>query len=164
MICLVRDIALQAAVMVQPQVEIRTAEQLLISRHATEVFVVDDSEMLLGIVPDLEILNYRLMGGDGQARIGALMSQATAFIEWDDSIEEACRLLKEQPSGTLPVVQAGRVIGQLCRWNLLKLLAESMPQTGTGFFPVLTTDALTTSFAKPAKRTWIVPGELRGAG
>ncbi|HWL07363.1 MAG TPA: CBS domain-containing protein [Planctomicrobium sp.] len=160
----VRDIALQSPVMVSAQVEIGTAEELLISRNASAVYVVDDSEQLLGMVPDQEFLNYRLMGGDGQARIAALMSPVALALECTASIDQVCRLFKEENVGSLPVVRQGQLVGQFSRCNLLKIIVES---TTTGEFDILP-DLSSTAFASRAESTvrptWMRPVDLREVG
>jgi CBS domain-containing protein len=133
----ISDVALRSPVSVSPHLPIRDAEQLLIARLASELYVIDEQEMLLGVVPDGEILKYRLIGGDGGARIAALMSPVTIALEPDASLAEGARLLREHVHASLPVLENGRLIGQLCRLNLLRLLAELGPIDSMG---VPTTD------------------------
>jgi len=128
----ISDVALRSPVSVSPDLPIRDAEQLLIARHASELYVIDDQELLLGVVPDDEILKYRLIGGDGGARISALMSPVTIALAPDASLAEGARLLREHVHASLPVLENGRLIGQLCRLNLLRLLAELGPIDSIG--------------------------------
>jgi|GEM_PF-6022584 len=164
MIRQVRDVALRAPVMVQPEVTVLVAEQLLIAGHASVLYIVDANETLLGSVADQEILNYRLMGGDGRALIASLMTPVTTVLESTDPVERGFELLKQQMEQSLPVVQQGRMIGQLCRWDLLKLLTEAKLDVGSNLLPNLEPDLLSMSFGRTNRPAWNPGTDLRGVG
>ncbi|SFH69414.1 CBS domain-containing protein [Planctomicrobium piriforme] len=150
----VREVALRAPVTVLPDLAISEAEQLLISQNASEIYVTDATERLLGVVPDYEILKYRLIGGDGKARISALMSAITVTLEPSASIEAGARLLREHVHASIPVVEQGRLIGQLCRINLLRILAESGGATSGDLLPMQPPSVAAPKFMKPAQLAW----------
>lgn len=119
----VRDVALRTPLTVLPDVSICEAEQKLIAGGASEIYVIDADDMLCGVVPDYDLLNYRLLGGDGQGRIAALMSRVDFQLAPSASLESGARLLNQQQHSSIPVVEGGRLIGKLCRSSLLRILA-----------------------------------------
>ena len=118
------DVALRAPVTVQPETTLADAEQVLIRSNASDLYVVDAHERLLGVVPDYELLKRRLIGGDSQRPVSSLMSPVTVSLTPGASLECGARLLREHIHASVPIVDRGRLIGQLCRANLLRILAE----------------------------------------
>ncbi|WP_437192083.1 CBS domain-containing protein [Planctomicrobium sp. SH527] len=157
----VRDVALRAPATALPDQAISEAEQQLISHNTSEIYVIDTEDRLLGVVSDHEILRYRLMGGDGRTNIAALMSPVLSSLELTDNIESAARLLKEHEYASLPVVQQGRLIGQLGRLNLLRIMAESgnpmMGELLSVNHPTLTGP----KFAQTSQIAWAIPEHSR---
>lgn len=125
----VREVALRAPVTVSPETLICTAEQQLIAREASELYVIDQTEQLLGMVTDQEILNYRLMNGNGQERIATLMIPVAVSLSPLSGLQEGAQLLREYPYASLPILDETRLIGQLCRSDLLRLLAGQNPES-----------------------------------
>lgn len=121
----VHDVALRSAVTVLADAAISQAEQLLIEKNASEVYVVDVQERLLGVVPDYEILKHRLIDGDEADAIASLMSPVKVWLLPTASLESGAILLREHVHASVPVIDNGRLIGQLCRVNLLRILAET---------------------------------------
>lgn len=119
----VRDIALRTPLSLPPDTTIALAEDHLIQAGAAEIFLTDPEERLLGIVPDYELLKYRLLAGDPAAPISRLMSPVQVALPPDAPLEAAARLLREHVHPSVPIVQHGRLIGQLSRNSLLRILA-----------------------------------------
>jgi acetoin utilization protein AcuB len=135
----VSDVALQTAITVQSTAPISEVENRLIQNPVSRIYVTDEEERLLGVVPDHDILSYRLLGGDGQGRIGTLMIPPSVTITPSTRLSDAIRLLCQKEIDCLPVVTGERLIGQLCRSQLFRLLHEQnwqLPRESTE--PVLT--------------------------
>ncbi len=164
MIRFVRDVALRVPLMLQPQTEIRGAEEQLLKHHTSEIYVVDECEMLLGIVPDYEIINYRLLGGDGGAPLSALMSPVQMTLDSNDSLAVGARLLTELKTQSLPVLQQGRVIGQFDRSTLIRILSTADSASAFETWQSFAPTTVPTRFAKRESLVWTLPEGLRGAG
>ncbi|WP_437226721.1 CBS domain-containing protein [Planctomicrobium sp. SH661] len=132
----VREVALRTPVAVLPETPIADAEQMLISCTASEIYVTDHDDRILGMIPDQEILKYRLLGGDGQGRVAALMTPVTRYLTPAASLIEGARLLSEIPHSSVPVLDGERLIGQLCRSNLLRILSEQQIEPSMDAHPV----------------------------
>lgn len=154
----VHDVALRSAVTVPPDASIAQAEQLLIEKNASDLYVIDSQERLLGVVPDYEILKHRLIDGDGSNGIASLMSPVKVWLVPTASLEAGAILLREHVHASVPVVDGGRLIGQLCRVNLLRILAEArasaaaepLPSETYGVSPPKFLRTAQTSIAAPA--------------
>ncbi len=157
MIQTVRDVALRASATALPDQAISEAEQQLIAHNTSELYVIDKEDRLLGVVSDHEILRYRLMGGDGRTNIAALMSPVHSSLELTDDIESAARQLKEHSYASLPVVQQGRLIGQLGRLHLLRIFAESGTSLMSELLPVAHPTLTGPKFAQATQIAWGIP-------
>jgi CBS domain-containing protein len=130
MLLTVRDVALRAPVAIAATTSIREGEQRLISGLASELYVIDEDERLLGVVPDYEILKYRLLGGAGDDPISELATPVRVWLAPTASLQSGSLLLREHVHTSIPIVEQGRLIGQLCRINLLRILAEQPQAAG----------------------------------
>lgn len=119
---LIQDVALRTPVSAAPEHSISEAEERLLSRDEAVLFVIDAQERLLGQVTDLDLFQYRLMGGDGGARISTLMSPISTSIDFHSPIEQACEILKQRDCLTIPVLAGDRLIGQLSRRSLIPII------------------------------------------
>ncbi|WP_437187278.1 CBS domain-containing protein [Planctomicrobium sp. SH668] len=120
----VSDVALRTPVTATPEQLICEVERLLIDSLASEVYVIDQAENLLGIVSDDAFLQYHMLGGDGQGRIATLMSPVAHSLPLNASLEDAARLLRDPLSSSIPILHEQRLIGQICRSNLLRIILD----------------------------------------
>lgn len=121
----IRDVVLRSPVTSAPDDSVAVAELRLIASNATDVYLIDDHERLLGVVPDYEFLKHRLRGGSPDEPVRNLMSPVGIWLQPACSLDSAALLLRENIRASIPIVEGGRLIGQLCRGNLLRILAES---------------------------------------
>jgi len=120
----VRDLVLRTPIALLPDTPICEAEQHLISSQVQEIYVVNAEDHLLGMIPEVEFLNYRLLGGDGQGRIAALMGPVEFWLTSQASLQEAARYFQQPGRSSLAILEGERFIGQLYRMDLLRLLAN----------------------------------------
>lgn len=124
MLLTVSDVVLQTANTVQSTTPISEVEKRLVSNPVGRIYITDEEERLLGIVSDHDLLSYRLLGGDGQGRIGTLMAPPPVTVTSSTRLTDAIRLLCQKDCNELPVVAGDRLIGQLCRSQVFRLLHE----------------------------------------
>lgn len=129
-----REVVLRSPVTVSPTTTIADAERFLIAALASDVYVIDDHERLLGVVPDYEFLKHRLNDGAADETVRSLMCPVAVSLGLNASLDAAARLLRENIRASVPVLEGGRLIGQLCRGNLLRILAEQSAQQPTQDF------------------------------
>lgn len=141
---MVRELALRTPVTALPEIPICQAEQQVISGNVREIYIVDEQDRLLGQVPEVEFLNYRLLGGDGMGRIASLMGTVDLTLSAQATLEEAVIAFKDPRYSSLAVLQGERLIGILFRADLLRLLIEQ----GT----VRETSPLPATFPVPAPK------------
>lgn len=120
-----------------PAVTIRGNESLdaalaqLLDSEATELFITDDDDRLLGIVPDHELLKARLSGQWLDLTAGQLMSNRLLCFTPETPLADALRAFREGQHTRAAILQNGRLIGRITRTTLLRTLCQpqSTPST-----------------------------------
>jgi acetoin utilization protein AcuB len=106
-------------------------------RRIRHLPVVDSADRLVGIVTDRD-LRHRLFTPDVFRQVGAVpvekmlkgitvrevMSTPVSTVSRGDDVEIAARLMLERKLGSLPVVEAGRVVGIVTETDLLRHIVK----------------------------------------
>ena len=93
----------------------------LLRAEASEVYVTDDGNRLLGIVPDYELLKARLARMPGDEMIETIMIRALATVHPDSPVDALAPAFRESRHRSIAVCEAGRLVGQVQRRDILRL-------------------------------------------
>lgn len=119
-----RDILSIEFAVVEPLATLAAAEQLLVTRGVDELYVVDESQQLLGIIPDYVFLRRRLVP-DSAVRAVEIMSTHVVTASPDAPLGEIAARLRMHVHSRIPIVEEGRLIGIVTRRDVLQLLTAS---------------------------------------
>ena len=118
-----RDILSTEFAVVDPQATPAAAEQLLAARGVEELYVVDESQRLLGIIPDYVFLRRRLVPAAARCA-GEILSPHVVTACPDARWELAARLRMHIHS-RIQIVDEDRLIGIVTRRRLLQVLTAA---------------------------------------
>lgn len=123
---LVADFMSRDLVTLTPQMEINRAMTILLERKISGAPVLDSDGFLVGVLTKRDCLKaaldasyYRDWGG----RVDAYMSHPVMTIEASMDIIRATNLFIEKPYRRFPVMEGGKLVGQLSRTDALRALA-----------------------------------------
>ncbi|WP_375568153.1 CBS domain-containing protein [Ahrensia marina] len=123
---LVADFMSRDLVTLTPQMEINRAMTILLERKISGAPVLDSDSFLVGVLTKRDCLKaaldasyYRDWGG----RVDAYMSHPVMTIEASMDIIRATNLFIEKPYRRFPVMEGGKLVGQLSRTDALRALA-----------------------------------------
>ena len=119
----VADLMSEMPVTVGPTCTADEALDAFFEYETPELYVVDSSRRLLGVLPDYELLKVELSGEAGGARVDQLMTRAIPVVSMDSDAAEVARLFKECHCSRIPVTKAGRLMGLVTRADVLRLMA-----------------------------------------
>lgn len=119
-----RDILSTEFAVVDPQATLAAAEQLLAARGVEELYVVDESQRLLGIIPDYVFLRRRLVP-DAARCAGEIMSTHVVTACPDATLGELAARLRMHVHSRIPIVEEDRLIGIVTRRRLLQVLTAA---------------------------------------
>lgn len=98
------------------------AEFRMIALGVSELYVIAPDGRLTGVLPDYEVLKRRLAGDIRVVRVADLMSPAGIAISRSTPLVEVAERMRLSWHRRLPVVDEGRLIGEVTRRSLLRHL------------------------------------------
>lgn len=125
----IADVATQPAVTIRPQERLEAAFERLVANEASELYVTDLENRLLGIVPDYELLKARLSGNWLELTVQQVMSPRLLCFTGETPFADALRAFREGQHSRAAVVENGRLIGQITRAALLRSLWDQTRRT-----------------------------------
>jgi len=124
---LVADFMSKDLVTLTPDMEINRAMNILLDRRISGAPVLDSDGFLIGVLTKRDCLKaaldasyYRDWGG----RVEVYMSHPVTTIEASMDVISATNLFIEKPFRRFPVMDGGKLVGQLSRTDALRALAS----------------------------------------
>jgi CBS domain-containing protein len=109
----VRDVASAAVVAVGPAQSLREATQLM-AKHRVGSAVVQDAEMLVGILTERDVLNAVASASDPeQVSVEEIMTADVVTVGPDWDLIEAARVMAHRRIRHLVVYEGGQLLGVL---------------------------------------------------
>jgi CBS domain-containing protein len=151
----VADVMTRKVETVSPSTPVQDIVAKLIQNRISAVPVVDQQDLLVGIVSESDLLHRKEAGtdirrpwwldlfSDPDARAEAflkahgrtaeeVMTRALELVDEETSLDVAAKLMDERHVRRLPVVREGRVVGIVARADLIRALAgRKEPATDT---------------------------------
>jgi CBS domain-containing protein len=134
---LVRDVMTKTVVTARPDMRVKQAIELLDRHQVTALPVVDDEGRLVGVVSEADVLRdvvpadrrvhevlVDVTGPQARLAVTDVMTHLPICVSPDEDIARAVDLLVDTQVKSLPVVQAGRVVGVLSRRDIIAVLAR----------------------------------------
>ncbi len=114
-------------VTVTPQTDAYEAIGLLLKHRISGMPVVDDQGNLVGILSERDCLQTLVQSQyheDPTAQVSELMSAEPTTVAPDIDILQVAKLFLENPYRRLPVVEDGRLVGQISRRDVLRAIRD----------------------------------------
>ncbi|MGB9175368.1 MAG: CBS domain-containing protein [Methanoregula sp.] len=121
-----RDIMNAPVRVVSPDATVAHARNLMVRHHISRLPVMENG-VLVGILTKKDIA-YRMRKGEPAWRrrpldripVGALMTEHPVVVQPDTGVKEIARIFVERNFSSVPVVDAGAVIGIITKTDLMK--------------------------------------------
>lgn len=144
----VADLMSRQLVSLMPGHSVRHAAQIMLEHHVSGVPVVEGGRVV-GVLTEGDLLRRVELGSDGHAyhsllspagvardfvrshswRVADVMSSPPVTVTEEMPLKEAAVLLSTRHIKRVPVVRGGMLVGILSRADLLKVIAQSRPET-----------------------------------
>lgn len=124
----VRDYMTSNLVTVTPDMEIMRAVHFLVEQDISGVPVVDEEGMLLGILTERDCINVALQAGyhdEFGGSVARYMTRDVQTVSPGDSLMDLAELFAANSFRRCPVVDDGRLVGLICRRDILRAMTES---------------------------------------
>jgi CBS domain-containing protein len=123
----VRDIMTTDLLNVTPETEIMRAVHLLVTEDVSGLPVVDQQGMLLGILTERDCIEVALHAGYFDEIGGSVEQYMTTPVESvnpDSTLMDLAELFAHSPFRRCPVVDEGKLVGLICRRDILRALSD----------------------------------------
>jgi CBS domain-containing protein len=133
----VSDVMTSPVLTVPADTSIKAAARLLRDQDVAAAPVVDDSGSLVGIVSEIDLLRGTLAPdpvahlfpvpadpGAPPSSVADVMTRDVEVLQPHSDLHDAARSMRASGIRSLPVVEAGKVIGVVSRSDLLRVLAR----------------------------------------
>jgi CBS domain-containing protein len=124
----VRDYMTTDVLSVGPDAEIMHTIHLLVEKDISGVPVVDDQSRLVGILTERDCIRIAVQAGyfdEAGGRVADYMTTEVHTVSPDDSLMDLAELFATSPFRRCPVVEDGRLVGLICRRDVLSALKGS---------------------------------------
>ena len=116
----------------QPKMDIREATQTLLYNKISGAPVVDTRGKLVGMLSEKDCINLLLDGQYNQRPTGTgtvadYMSKKIKTLAHDTSIMDAAYQFANSPYRRFPVLNQGKLVGQISRRDVLKAIVKRRP-------------------------------------
>jgi CBS domain-containing protein len=113
-----------------PDMDVLRATQLLIKSRISGAPVLDKHGRLVGILTERDCMQVALQGyyhGEPGGLVKKHMSPDPEFVSPDKSILTLAEMFIQGRFQRYPVVDNGRLVGVIARWDVMRALAEYYP-------------------------------------
>jgi CBS domain-containing protein len=119
----VRDVMTPEPTTVPASTTLAAAAQAMRDRDLGGLLVADETNAIIGIVSDRDIVVRGLAeGAAGSTPVGTLVSTDLSWVEADDDVVNAVQLMRDKAIRRLPVRDGGRLVGVITIGDLAKAI------------------------------------------
>jgi CBS domain-containing protein len=112
-----------------PETEILEAVGFLLEHHVTGAPVVDEAGHLVGMLTEKDCLRLIATGADAnrpRGTVAEFMTTAITTISPDTDVYYAAGLFLHQAFRRLPVIEGGRLVGAITRFDILRVIHANL--------------------------------------
>ncbi len=142
----VKDLMKSNVITVKPDNSVKHAAQIMLARRVSGLPVIDDDDILVGIITEGDLLRRREIGAEnhhsGKGNVAELaaayvknhswkvadvMTQGVIAVEEEASVGRVAALMDDHHVKRVPVTHDGQLVGIVSRVDLLRLIAMAEP-------------------------------------
>ncbi len=123
----VSDYMTRQLVTFKPETTLFEAMNVMLEKRISGAPVVDEAGAILGIISEIDFLDAMLKAayyGQLEGAVGDFMTAGAETIDASMDLYEAAKLFIGARRRRLPVLQNGRLVGQLSRRDLLRAIRD----------------------------------------
>lgn len=118
---------LDKLVRLKPQMEVMAAINQLVKHHISGAPVVDENGKVVGMLSEMDCMEVGLIAAEETCVAGPVsqfMKPNVVSVSPDDSLTQLAQLFLTRPFRRYPVMENGKLVGQISRSDVLKAINE----------------------------------------
>ncbi len=127
---LIQDYMKKDILILDPEMDVLRAAQLLLKANITGAPVLDEHGRLVGILTERDFMQVALQGfyhGEPGGQVKKHMSLDPQYVSPDESILTVAEMFIQERFQRYPVLDNGRLVGVIVRQDVMRALAEYYP-------------------------------------
>jgi predicted transcriptional regulator len=116
-----RDIMTRKVYTIFPEASVQEVAQLLSRKSISGVPVIDKDGKIIGIVTEADIIGKV---NRENLRVADIMSPEIIVVDEETPVGEIAMLLTERKIKRVPVMQNGKLVGIVCRADIVQAVAQ----------------------------------------
>lgn len=116
-----REIMTSKVYTVSPEASVQEVAQLLTREHISGVPVVDKDGKIIGVITEADIIRKATREG---LHVADIMNPETVVVDEETWIDQIARLLTEHNIKRVPVLHEGKLVGIVCRSDIVQAVAQ----------------------------------------
>lgn len=124
----VRDFMTTSVLTVSPDTEIMRAIRLLVDEDLSGFPVVNEARGLVGFLTERDVIRVAIQAGyfdEIGGSVADYMTRDVLTVHPEDGLMDVAELFADSPFRRCPVVENGRLVGLICRRDVLRAMTES---------------------------------------
>jgi CBS domain-containing protein len=124
----VRDYMMDSPLTVPPDREIMHVIRLLVDEDLSGCPVVSSDGALVGFLTERDVIGAAIQAGyfdEIGGTVADYMSTNVHTVHPEDALMDVAELFTESPFRRCPVIEDGRLVGLICRRDVLRAMTES---------------------------------------
>lgn len=123
-----REIMTSKVYTVSPEASVQEVAQLLAREHISGVPVIDKDGKIIGVITEADIIRKATREG---LHVADIMSPEPVVVDEETWIDQIARLLTERNIKRVPVMHEGKLVGIVCRSDIVQAVAQGFVITRT---------------------------------
>lgn len=110
-----------------PHTEVMAAINLLVKHHISGSPVVDEAGKVVGMLSEMDCMQVGLIAAEDTCVAGPVsqfMKENVISVSPDDSLTQLAQMFLTKPFRRYPVMEGGRLVGQISRSDVLKAISS----------------------------------------
>ena len=115
-----KDVMTKTITTIHPDATLAEAIRLLICKEISGIPVVDEKEMMIGIITEKDILNFVFSGNLNNTKVRDVMTKEVVSFSPETNVDEIALAIGQNKFRRVPIVEGKKVIGIISRRDIIR--------------------------------------------